>query len=83
MLEPFKDKMKQMGMLQRLMKDENFKAFISHPRVQEVFKDPEVQAIMKSGDMTKISANPRFNALMMDPEVAPLLAKINPKDLFN
>jgi len=82
MLDSFKDKMKQLEMLQRLMKDENFKAFISHPKVQSAFQDPELKIVMKTGDMAKISAHPRFAELMSDPEVAPLLAKINPGSLF-
>mgnify|MGYP001561670486 FL=1 len=71
--------MGQFQMMQRLMADENFKAFISHPKVQEVFRDPEFKEVAKFQDFGKIAANPKFTALMGDPELAALMAKIDPK----
>ena len=42
-----KGMMGQFQMMQKLMADENFKAFISHPKVQEVFKDSEFKEVAK------------------------------------
>ncbi len=82
MFDKAKDMMKQMQLMQRLMKDENFKAFISHPKVQALFKDPEFQELIKKQDMGKLQGHPKLMALMRDPEVAPLMAKMDPKTLF-
>ena len=79
MLENIKDMMGQFQIMQRLMADENFKAFIAHPKVQEVFKDSEFKEIAKSKDFSKILSNPKFASLMRDPELAALMAKINPQ----
>ena len=77
-----KDMMGQLQMVQKLMKDENFKAFISHPKVQALFQDPEFKEVAKTKDFSKIAVHPKFASLTRDPEVASLMAKINPKDLM-
>lgn len=82
MFGKMKGMMEQMQMMQRLMQDENFKAFISHPKVQELFKDPTFKEVAKSQDFTRIAAHPRFAAVLRDPEVAALMAKINPQQLL-
>ena len=64
-------------MMQKLMQDENFKAFISHPKVRELFKDEEFKEVAKTKDFSKILSHPKFAALMQDPELASLMAKIN------
>ena len=69
------------GDCERLMKDENFKALISHPKVQQVFMDPEFQEAIKSQNMGKLATNKKFASLRSDPEIAPLLAKIDPASL--
>ena len=79
MFENIKGMMGQFQMMQKLMADENFKAFISHPKVQEVFKDSEFKEVAKSKDFSKILSNPKFAALMRDSELAGLMAKIDPK----
>ena len=76
------DMMKQLQMIQRLMKDEHFKALISHPKVQALLQDPEFQAVIKAQDMAKIGTHPKLASLMRDPDVGPLLAKVNPQTLF-
>ncbi|HXV27658.1 MAG TPA: hypothetical protein VD913_01700 [bacterium] len=83
MFNKMSNMMEQMKLVQKLMKDENFKAFMSHPKVQEVFRDPEFQEILKSKDSGKIMAHPKLAALMQDPEVAALLSKLNPQNLFS
>ena len=82
MFGKMQDMMGQFQMMQRLMKDENFKTFIAHPKVQEVFKDPEFKEIAKSRDLTKILSHPKFAVVMQDPELAALIAKLNPKDFL-
>ena len=82
MFDKMKGMMDQFALMQRLMKDENFRAFISHPKVQELFKDPEFKEVAKSQDFTRIVAHPKFAALMKDPEVAQLMAKLDPKSFM-
>ena len=69
--------MGQLQLMQKLMKDENFQAFISHPKIQELFKDPEFKEIAQTKDFQKILTQPKFAALIKDPELAALLAKID------
>ena len=77
-----KDMMGQFQMMQRLMQNPDFKTFISHPKVQELFKDDDFKDVAKTKDFTKILAHPKFAALMRDPELAGLMAKFNPKDFI-
>lgn len=74
--------MEQFKLMQRLMKDENFRAFIGHPKVQELFKDPEIQAAMKSNNPAAIMNHPKLLALRGDPELAQIIPKLNFKDLM-
>ncbi len=82
MFGKMKGMMDQLNMMKTLMADENFRAFISHPKVQEVFKDPEFKAIAKSQDFSKIMRHPKFAGVMRDPEVAALMSKINPQSIL-
>ena len=79
MFDKIKGMMNQAQQLQELMKDENVRAFISHPKVQSVFMDPEFQAIVKEKSFSKLVTHPKFNSLMQDPTVAKLLAKLSPQ----
>lgn len=83
MFEQFGGMMKQLQLLQRLMKDDNVKSLLSHPKVQTLFKDPEFQALIKSQDMAKLASHPRLSSLMRDPEIAPLLAKVDLRQFTN
>jgi len=71
-----KDMAAQMQMMQKLMKDENFKALIAHPKMQELIKDPEFIELMKTKNFQKASSNPRIAALKNDPELLQLMAKV-------
>jgi hypothetical protein len=82
MFDKVKGMMQQMQLMQKLMKDEHFKAFITHPKVQALFKDPEFLELMKKQDMAKLQGHPKLMALLSDPDVRPLMAKIDPKVLF-
>ena len=77
MFGKMKGMMDQMQLIQKMMKDENFRAFISHPKIQEMFKDPELQEMMKKQDMSKMMTHPKFAALREDSELAALAAKLN------
>ena len=83
MFEQMKAMGSQMQMMQKLMQNEHFRAFIAHPKVQELFKDEAFKDIAKLRDFSKIVAEPKFAALMRDPEVAALMAKLNLKELMN
>jgi hypothetical protein len=76
------DMMKQVQMMQKLMKDDNFKAFISHPKMQELIKDPEFMQLMKKQDMPALQKHARFGAVMKDPEILSLIQKIDFKKLM-
>lgn len=82
MFDKMRGAMQQYQAMQRLMQNEDFKKFISHPKVQLLFQDPEFKEIAKTRDFAKIMMHPKFTALMRDPEVGPLLAKLNPKDFL-
>ena len=82
MFDKMKDMMGQMQMMQKMMKDENFKAFISHPKVQQLFRDVEFKEVAKSRDFSRIATHPKFIALSKDPELSTLLAKINPQSFM-
>jgi F0F1-type ATP synthase delta subunit len=82
MFGKMKNYMEQFQMMQKLMKDENFKAFMSHPKVQELFKDPGFQAILKTKDQAKIMGHPKLNAMIRDSEVAQMMSKLDPGVFF-
>ncbi len=71
-----KDMMDQFKLVQTLMKDENFKAFMAHPKIQTLMGDPEFLAALKTQDMQKISSNPKFSVLREDRELALLASKL-------
>lgn len=66
-------------LIQSLMGDANFKAFLAHPKVQALFNDPEFKEVAKTRDFTKITTHPKFSTLMRDPEVASLMARVDLK----
>ncbi len=82
MFDQVKQQWKMMQMMQRLMKDENFKALMAEPRVQELMKDADFQALIKTQDPTKIAASPKLAAIMRDPEIAKKFAKLDLKSLM-
>lgn len=71
----------QFKLMQRFMGDENFKSFISHPKVQELLKDPEFKKVAQTKDFSKLMSHPKFSALLQDPELRQMLSKINPTEL--
>ncbi len=81
MLSEIKDMMGQFQGVHGLMNDESFKAFIAHPKAQEVLRDLEFREIAAQKNFAKILSYPKFAALLKDPEVAPLMAKIDLKSL--
>ena len=83
MFDKMKDMMGNMQMMQRMMKDENFRAFVSHPEVQQLFRDPEFKEVAKARDFSKIASHPKFMALGKNPELAALLLKIDPQSFMS
>ena len=77
MFDKMKNMAEQMAMMQKLMKDENFRAFISNPKVQEMMRDPDFQDAVKKQDGARLMANPRFAALKSDPELSELLSRVD------
>ena len=82
MFDQMKGMMGQLGMMQRMMRDESFRAFVSHPKVQELFRDPEFKEVARSKDFSRIAMHPKFAQALRDPEVAALMAKIDPRSLL-
>ena len=78
MFGKFKDAAEQMQMAQKLMKDENFRNFMMHPKVQELLKDPQFQESLKKQDPSQLFNHPKVLALQTDPEIARLAAKLKP-----
>ena len=79
MFDKIKGMAGQFQMMQKMMQDEDFRKFVSHPKVQALFQDPEFKEVAKTRDFTKILSHPKFAESMRDPEVAQLVAKLNPQ----
>ena len=79
MFDKMKSGMEQMRMVQKLMADENFRAFMTHPKIQELLKDPEFQEALKKQDTSKLFSHPKFASLRNDPELAQLASRLNLK----
>lgn len=73
----FGDMAKQMKMISRMMKDENFKAILANPKMRALMQDPEFIALAKSGDMNKVKSNPKFASTFKDPEIQELFKKVD------
>jgi len=69
MFDKFKSMGEQLKLMQRLMQDKKFQAFLMNPKVQELLRDPEFQAIAQSKDIEKMKSHPKFAAMMKDPEL--------------
>ncbi|MBI3306997.1 MAG: hypothetical protein HYZ84_04255 [Candidatus Omnitrophica bacterium] len=78
----FRNMAEQLKLMQRLMQDDNFKAFMGHPKVQDLFKDPQIQQAMKSKNADLVMNHPKMMALRNDPELAQIISKLNFKDLM-
>ena len=81
MFGQMKDMMGQFQKMQKLMQDENFRAFIAHPKVQALFKDDEFKELAKTKDFSKITSHPKLLNLMHDPELAAVMSKLNLQSL--
>lgn len=60
---------KDFGDLVRLVKDENFRKFLSHPKVQKLMNDPEFKQVVEEKNVFKLMAHREFNDLLQDPEI--------------
>ena len=63
MFGQIKSAMDQLKMMQQVMQDEHFKAFISHPKVQAVLTDPEFQTLIKQQNWVKLGTHPIFSLI--------------------
>ena len=82
MFKKFQDQMKQMQMLQKMMKDENFRTLVSHPKVQALMQDTEFQRVVQTRDPKKIANFPKLVALRNDPDLAAILSKFKPEEFL-
>lgn len=82
MFDKMKDMAAQIQLMQRLMKDENFRALLAHAKVRELFMDSEFQEIVKNKDSARVMSHPKLAALAKDPELSGLISKLKPQDLF-
>ncbi len=76
MFDRMKGMMDQFQRMQSLLQDDHFKAFIGHPKVQELFGDPEIQELMKRQDAGAMLNHPKMEVLKADPEIAALAQKM-------
>ncbi|MBI4357874.1 MAG: hypothetical protein HY584_01120 [Candidatus Omnitrophica bacterium] len=67
------------GDLVQLAKDENFRKFLSHPKVQSLMNDPEFKRAVEEKNVFKLMANPEFRELVEDPEVRSALEGMRAK----
>lgn len=81
MFGKMKNMMSQMKLMQEMMKDENFRAFMNHSKVQDLFKDSEFQAALKSQDPKRIASHPKMMALQKDQELAAILKRMDPEKM--
>lgn len=66
----------QIQLLQKMMKDENFRKLIDHPKVRQAMQDAEVQEVLKSKNIFKMMDHPKFLAILQDPELTALASKL-------
>lgn len=76
MFDRMKGMMGQFQRMQALLQDEHFKAFMAHPKVQELFRDPEIQGLMRRQDAGAMLNHPKMETLKADPEIAALAQKM-------
>ncbi|MBU3758442.1 MAG: hypothetical protein FGM27_00720 [Candidatus Omnitrophica bacterium] len=69
MFGKFKSMADQLKMAHKLMKDENFRNLMAHPKMQELMKDPEFQRLAREQNFARLTAYPKFAALLRDPEL--------------
>ena len=79
MFGKFKNQMDLFKQAAELLKDENVRALMGHPKFQQLMKDPEFQALMRSQQMDKLASHPKFAEVMKDPELGALILKIQGK----
>jgi hypothetical protein len=72
----------QIQMMQKMMKDENFRKLMANPRVQELIKDQDFVKAMQDKDTDKLATNPRLLELQKDPELRELISKLDLAALF-
>jgi len=59
----------QFGNLIQFAKDENFRKFMSDPRVQELMKNKSFKEAVQEKNVFKLMSNEEFTELLKDPEI--------------
>ena len=78
MFGKMKDAMQQLQWMQKLMKDENFRAFLSHPKVQVLLQDHEfLKKVQEAGGSSVAMSDPKLSQLAEDPDLRQLMSKID------
>ncbi len=65
--------------LLKLAKDENFKKFLAHPKVQTLMRNEEFKRAVQEKDVFKLMGNQEFRELLQDPEIRSALDEMNKK----
>jgi F0F1-type ATP synthase delta subunit len=65
--------------LLQFAKDENFKKFLSHPKVQKLMSDETFKKAVVEKNIFKLMSNEEFVTLLKDPEVREALEKLSRK----
>lgn len=77
MFGKFQDTMEQMKLVQKMMTNKNFRTLIQHPKMQELFRDPDIQKAIREKEMDKLMRHPKMAELKNDPELTALLAEVD------
>ena len=65
------------GEIIKLARDENFRRFLTNPKVQELMKEDEFKQAVQEKNMFKLMSNGRFMEVMKDPEIRSALEALN------
>ncbi len=75
----FQNPFSNLNDLIKIAKDEHFRKFLSHPKVQTLMKDPEFEKAVKEKNMLKLMSHPEFLSVMKDPEITIALEQMRQK----
>ena len=69
MFGAFGENLKNLEELMRLAKDENFRKFLEHPKVQDLMKDESFKRAVQEKNLFKLMSHREFQELLKDPEI--------------
>jgi len=82
MFDGMNDTKQQMELIQKLLKDENFRQLMMHPKFQSLMQDAEFMEAVKSRDKSQIMTHPKFVELKDEPGLKDLFTKIDFESFF-